>query len=170
MPKLATLETCTGCAACFNICHFHAIRMIPIGKLGHLHPSIDPMICVECGACERICPILHVVSLKTLSEAYAAWTKNMEDNKASSSGGIATTFAKEVLKIGGAVYGCANKGIDVCHIRIDNMTDIELLRGSKYVQSTIGNILGQVKADLKSGRTCKSVLQVNVNWRLFCLI
>lgn len=153
MPKLATLETCTGCAACFNICHVHAIRMIPIGKLGHLHPSIDPMICVECGACERICPILHVVSLKTLSEAYAAWTKNMEDNKASSSGGIATTFAKEVLKIGGAVYGCANKGIDVCHIRIDNMTDIELLRGSKYVQSTIGNILGQVKADLKSGRT-----------------
>ena len=151
MPTLATNSTCTGCAACMNACAKDAITMKPQGRLGHLFPVIDSQKCIDCGLCEKVCTAINSVELKYPKTAYAGWAKNAEENKKSTSGGAASVLARSVLKEGGVVYGCANIGMEVKHIRIDKEEDIDLIRGSKYVQSTIGKIMKQVKQDLDKG-------------------
>lgn len=152
MPTLASNKTCTGCAACMNACAKGAIAMMPQGKLGHMYPAIDCDKCIDCGVCEKSCPSLNPVELKYPKTAYAGWAKCEEENKKSTSGGAASVLTRKVLQDGGVVYGCANAGLDVKHIRIDKEEDLEMLRGSKYVQSTMGMILKQVKQDLIAGR------------------
>lgn len=151
MPTLATYFTCTGCAACMNSCAKNAIKMLPEGKLGHVYPKVDVDLCVKCGLCEKSCPVLNVPTLSKASMAYAAWAKDEEENRKSSSGGVASVLTRRILRDGGVVYGCANIGCDVKHIRITKEDDIDLLRGSKYVQSTMGMIMRQLKRDLVRG-------------------
>lgn len=151
MPTLASNNTCTGCAACINVCAKDAITMQPNGRLGHLFPVIDNQKCIDCGVCEKSCPAINRVGLKYPQTAYAGWAKSAEENKKSTSGGAASILARKVIQDGGAVYGCANIAMEVKHIRIDKEEDIDLLRGSKYVQSTMGKIMKQVKLDLDKG-------------------
>lgn len=58
MIKLCSQDTCTGCGACYNICSRKAINMSQDAE-GFLYPIINVTLCVECGLCEKICPILH---------------------------------------------------------------------------------------------------------------
>jgi Na+-translocating ferredoxin:NAD+ oxidoreductase subunit B len=44
------LAACTGCTACQIICPVNAIT----GERKQLH-RIDPAICIDCGACGRVC-------------------------------------------------------------------------------------------------------------------
>lgn len=152
MPTLANNLSCTGCAACMNSCAKKAISMEPQGVLGHLYPKINTDRCVECGLCEKNCPVFKDVQLQESPFVYAGWAKDANENKKSSSGGVASILSKVILENGGVVYGCANIGMDVKHVRIDNVEDIDLLRGSKYVQSTINYILQDVRKDLLVGK------------------
>lgn len=49
-------EECCGCSACANVCHKHAIHMEQDEK-GYLYPVIEKELCVECGLCEKVCPL-----------------------------------------------------------------------------------------------------------------
>jgi coenzyme F420-reducing hydrogenase beta subunit len=73
----------------------------------------------------------------------------------STSGGVFSAMANGILDLGGVVYGAAFCGEDmnVSHIRVDTIEEIDRLRGSKYLQSCMGNIYIQVKQDLTDGRT-----------------
>jgi hypothetical protein len=52
----------------------------------------------------------------------------------------------------GIVYGCTViPGIEIKHIRIDNLKDAYKLKGSKYVQSSIVDVLSQIRQDVKDG-------------------
>lgn len=44
-------ESCSGCTACTHKCPVHAIG----GERKQKH-QIDPLLCIECGACGKICP------------------------------------------------------------------------------------------------------------------
>lgn len=44
------LPACTGCTACRVVCPVSAIH----GERSQLH-SIDPAVCIDCGACGRVC-------------------------------------------------------------------------------------------------------------------
>ena len=153
MPVLAKYEDCTGCGSCSDSCHNKAIKMVPRNGFGHLYPYVEKDKCIECGACEKSCPFVE----KTLEQippqkCYAAWVKDIEENRKSTSGGMATLFAQRIIDLGGVVYGCANIGIEFKHVRVDNREALESLRGSKYVQSKIGNTYCQCKKDLQENR------------------
>lgn len=58
MIQIKSKLDCCGCTACTNSCPKSAIAMVP-DEEGFLYPKIDMRRCIECGACERACPILN---------------------------------------------------------------------------------------------------------------
>lgn len=123
------------------------------GYLGHLFPFIDNDTCIECGLCERTCPVHSPQTLSGIKEAFASWSKDEKDYKTSASGGIATELSKFFIRNGGVVYGCAMlSNVDVRHIRVCNLEDIEKLKSSKYVQSSIVQIIPSLKKDVAEGK------------------
>ncbi len=47
---------CCGCAACYAVCPFGAVRMTA-DEEGFEYPQIDPEKCVRCYKCMSVCPI-----------------------------------------------------------------------------------------------------------------
>lgn len=150
MKEICKENKCTGCSACYNICRHGAIRMLA-DDYGHIHPRIDKDKCIDCGLCQKICPVNRPLQLIYPQECYAAALKSDTDLMRCASGGAATAFAEYVISQGGVVYGCSGEDIlDVHHIRISSLPEVEKLRGSKYVQSEIGYVYKSVMNDLRN--------------------
>ena len=82
--------------------------------------------------------------------------KNKNDNirSKSASGGVCSLIGEYVLKQDGVVYGVAF-GDDFStaeHIRIIDKKDLYKIRGSKYVQSLLGDTFSKIKSDLSRGK------------------
>lgn len=154
--RICVDNRCTGCNVCVSSCPVQALSL-KITSEGFWYPQIDEKTCINCGRCLTVCPVYGGKNLEefTAPVSYAGWNKDQHEHISSSSGGIFSVIARSVLSIGGVVYGAAySDDFSVNHIRIDNEVDLPKLRGSKYVQSFISNeLLNQVKADLKAGRS-----------------
>ena len=153
---------CTGCHACYNVCPTGSIAMSTDDE-GFWYPQIDLATCVDCDQCLKFCPIVHTVSIDNNPIAYAAFHKVDDIRMQSSSGGVFTAFAENVLCKGGVVFGaCFDKSFNVVHDYIESVEDIYRLRGSKYVQSKIGdayklvrNFINQKRLVLFTGTPCQ---------------
>lgn len=145
---------CCGCRSCEQVCTHQALHFEE-DKEGFLYPVLDNTLCVNCGICGTVCPLMNPEKSQNKEDgnAYAAQYLDRNDLKTSSSGGGFIAIAKYVLNKGGVVYGAAyQNGPNVAHERVDNLYDLEKLKGSKYVQSDTGNSYSIVKKDLKEGR------------------
>lgn len=146
---------CCGCEVCIDICPTKAITMKE-DKEGFKYPIVNNEKCINCGKCIMICPIRNS-SFRTQKyekpQAYAIKLKNEQDRMESRSGGIFTAISDEILNNNGIVYGCIlNKDFEAIHFRADNKKVRNLMRGSKYVQSTMSGISNQIIGDLKDGK------------------
>lgn len=143
---------CCGCTSCANACPKHCIELTP-DKEGFLYPKKNLDACIDCGRCERVCPFSEHYSFETTADptVYAAYDK--EHRAGSSSGGIFYTIAKYVIEERqGWVYGAAfDDNLQLKHIGVNNFTDLQKLRGSKYLQSAMGDTYSQIKTLLKDG-------------------
>ena len=152
--EICPKETCTGCLACYNACSHKAIELRK-DEEGFIYPEINAELCVDCGLCKSVCPIIvgtDDVTHEPLA-TYAAWNRDKHVVRKSSSGGLFTTIAEWVLAKNGVIYGAAfDENLHVRHRRVDTITDLERLRGSKYVQSFIGESYQLVREDLELGR------------------
>ena len=146
-------STCTGCHACFSVCPKSAIAMSANGD-GFLYPKIDKSKCVGCGICEKVCPAIS--PLKKESEdtkAYAAIKRNEAVRLESSSGGIFTAIAEKVIEAGGVVFGAKfASDFSVVHGWTETADGLADFRGSKYLQSVIGESYKECKRSLEAGR------------------
>ena len=146
---------CSGCHACANACPKNCISMTS-DEDGFWYPQVNKEKCIDCGLCEKVCPKIHKWqsddSLTTT--AMAAINLNEEIRLKSSSGGIFTLIAEKIIDQGGVVFGAAfaDDFKAVQHICVDNIADLDKLRGSKYVQSKISDTYKQAKEYLDSGR------------------
>ena len=144
--------TCTGCMACLNVCPVGAISMQEDAR-GFYKPNIDRSKCINCGLCDKTCPILNQNSLDNIEPIlYAMWAKD-EIRLASSSGGAFTILSEEILNRGGVIFGAAwDKDFMVVHKKAENEQELQTLKKSKYVQSFIGNSFRQVEMYLLQNR------------------
>ena len=123
---------------------------------GFLVPSVNTSICIDCHLCDKVCPITLGPETENAMEyphVYVGYNLNPKVRKESSSGGIFSAVAEDVLDMGGIIYGAAMRedcyGVD--QIRITGSNELHLLRGSKYVQSNVGDTFKQAAEDLKKG-------------------
>lgn len=143
---------CTGCHACANVCPVKCISMVS-DEEGFLYPKTDYSQCTKCGQCIAVCPITKKIVIDNEPKAFACISKNDRIRETSSSGGLFTLIAEQILNEGGIVFGASfNDDFEVEHVYVDTKKGIEQLRGSKYVQSKIGETYRQVKTFLESGR------------------
>ena len=121
---------------------------------GFLYPEVDASACIGCDRCAKVCPSLRPNAARTPLSVYAAKATDEALRIESSSGGVFSLLAKETLAKGGLVFGAAFDHSDwhVFHRSVDNESDLAELRGSKYVQSDMGDVLRHVAAVLKEGR------------------
>lgn len=148
-------EQCCGCTACLNICPKQAISMLEDQK-GFLYPKIDGSKCVECGLCQKVCPLKVDGSAddKFSKIAYAVKNKDNDERARSSSGAVFIEVAKAVLGSDGIVYGVRlDDEHRAMHDRADSVESVRKFQGSKYVQSFKGDIFKDVKRDLKAGNS-----------------
>ncbi len=151
--SIVSSDNCTGCGSCYNKCPIEAISM-KYTKEGFLAPVIDEKSCISCGKCLEVCPVMNPVFRNDLKpKCYAAMAENEEIRYKSSSGGLFSLFAEEVLNKGGVVCGAAyNENFLVEHIIIDKSEDLDKLRGSKYLQSDTRKVYQEIQKTIESGR------------------
>lgn len=113
---------------------------------------ISQDLCVDCGKCVQVCPVT-ARKRREWPKVYAAWSKDGEIRKSSSSGGLFSELARQILAQGGVVYGASLVDpYTVQYIGVDKEQDLEKLRRSKYVQSQIGMCYREVKKQLDQGK------------------
>ena len=155
MIDISSKDQCSGCHACSNVCPKDCIQMLSDSE-GFWYPQINKDKCIDCGLCEKACPIIHrwQPDESRTTTALAAMNKNETIRLRSSSGGIFSLLAEYIIAQGGIVFGAvfSDDFRSVHHICVDNTSDLDKLRGSKYVQSKIGDTYKQAKEYLDSGR------------------
>lgn len=158
---------CCGCNACGDVCAKHAITFNTDIE-GFWYPIVNKDICIDCGLCEKVCPIINVDSLKhndfEQSICHAAIHKNIEVRFDSTSGGIFSALAESMYKQGGYVGGAIFDENFFVHEYISNdKRDLPKLRSSKYLQSNSEGFYKEIKRLLVSGEkvlVCASPCQM----------
>ena len=151
MIVITKKKDCCGCSACVQACPKQCIEMTL--REGFYYPKANPNLCVDCGLCEKVCPIKHTPKRTEPVHIYAARHKDDTIIKKSSSGGVFTALATLVINYGGVVFGAGfNKDWEICHSYTETIEGLENYRRSKYAQSRIGDSYLQTLSFLKAGR------------------
>lgn len=102
---------------------------------GFLYPAVDKETCINCGACERVCPIRYTKKEEPFEQtAYIVQNKDEEILRESTSGGAFTSIAKYVLCNNGVVFGVElGQDLVAWHIYVRHENELFRFRNSKYV-------------------------------------
>lgn len=80
---------------------------------------------------------------------FACKLKNRELRLESQSGGAFTAIASCIIKRGGVVYGCGmSSDNQAVYKRIDKLEELIGIKGSKYVQGSMGDVFKTIQMDL----------------------
>lgn len=153
MIKIEDKKECCGCMACVQVCPTQCISIVK-DEEGFDYPSTNIDTCINCGLCNNVCPIINNNrnNAKPL-KVYASKNLNESIRFQSSSGGVFTALAEKVINNGGIVFGVSfDENWNAVHTHIENIKDITILRGSKYIQSSIGCSYKEIKLYLKNDR------------------
>lgn len=152
MIQITDNHNCCGCSACLQACPKQCISMQQDAE-GFLYPHVDTSSCIDCGLCEKVCPCLNQGEPQKPIQVFSVVNPNENIRKKSSSGGAFTMIAEVVIDEGGVVFGARfDENWEVVHDYTETKAGLEAFRGSKYVQSRIGDTYTQARGFLKQGR------------------
>lgn len=154
MINITNKVDCCGCNACGDICGKHAISFVTDNE-GFWYPQVNKELCVDCGLCDKVCPIQNKANhVKRYAESavFAAYTKDDAIRLDSTSGGIHSMLALKMYEknayVGGAVY---NPDHTVSQIVDDNPARLPEIRSSKYLQSNAEGVYKEIRSLLIKG-------------------
>lgn len=149
MIKIGRKEECCGCNACGDVCPKSAITF-SVDSEGFLYPQVDLAKCVDCGLCDKVCPIETECGSKKVNskhpDCYAAEHKSIEVIFNSTTGGMFSALADGMYGqkgyVGGAIH---NDDFSVSHFISNDRRDLQKLRRSKDLQSNAEGFYKKVK-------------------------
>ena len=152
MIQIVDKPDCCGCSACVQICPAQCISMQEDNE-GFLYPKVDEEQCLRCNKCEKACPVINRGEARIPLQVLAATNPTESVRMQSSSGGVFTALAERIIHEGGVVFGaCFDVNWEIHHAYTETVDGLAAFRGSKYVQSKIGNTYKEAKDFLKKGR------------------
>lgn len=148
-------DTCTGCGACVSVCARGALSLV-YNEEGFYYPELNPDLCIDCHLCEKSCHIKNKPIKEEINREFVPYMLKAKDDrlvKKSSSGGIFSLIANEILSKGGIVYG-ARYNFDKERLEHSSTDECSLdeLRKSKYIESYMGNTFADVRKQLIANR------------------
>lgn len=151
--EICKYEDCTGCFACYNIYPKNCIGIEP-DIYGELHPVIDEKKCINCKNCIKVCPgNKNNIELFKPIKCYAAYRVDKEKRADSASGGIGALLSEIVINNGGIVVGVKfDENLLPIHSIATTLEEIEVFKGSKYVQSRINDTYKRIRKNLEDKR------------------
>jgi coenzyme F420-reducing hydrogenase beta subunit len=148
-------KNCTGCSACFACCPTNSIEMRRDAE-GFERPYINAYTCIHCMNCIRVCPAINPKKNITNNcrKAYAAITNNQATWLSSTSGGAFTEVCYAVSELFSEkqiIYaGATLDNFQVIHQCVSQIDEINRFQKSKYIQSSMGNVYGQIREALSN--------------------
>jgi len=158
LPINGLKVNCTGCGSCAQTCDLISMEE---DNEGFSYPRLNSNKCLNCDKCYNTCPmrshvgnvtrhiegnIFNRLSHIEYPKVFAAWNNHSDIRENSSSGGIFTSLAYDIINnYGGAVAGSfLNDDLELKNILIESVDEIHKLRGSKYLQSNTNDIYSRV--------------------------
>lgn len=152
MISVTDKKNCCGCTACVNACPVSCIKMERDSE-GFLYPQVNTDLCINCGKCDKVCPLLNKTDLPFPEKAFILRNNDAQTVKTSTSGGAVSVFASKIISGGGVVFGGAfGKNYYVEHRRAETEEELKMFKSSKYVQCDPRDSFAEVKRELSSGR------------------
>lgn len=153
MIKITDKRYCCGCSACAQKCPKHCITMTE-DEEGFVYPVVNHQLCIDCGLCEKVCVELNPFPISNPNRVYAVKHSNDAIRMDSSSGGLFSALAEHFITNKKAiVFGVKfDKTWNAVFSWVDNVEDLAMFRGSKYVQADICNAYVEAEQILKTGR------------------
>ena len=143
---------CFGCEACAQVCNVNAISMIEDDE-GFRYPEINISKCVRCGRCKKVCPYEHIPKKDSGNKyVYGGYNKDRAIRFNSTSGGAFSAITDVFCDDDYVVFGVEAKGLLAFHSFINDKSELENFRKSKYTQSIIGGAYRNVEQFLQQGK------------------
>lgn len=150
MTTVCKTDCCAGCKACIEVCPRNAISILD--NIKSYNAVINTNLCVNCNLCHKVCPVNHPPHFETPKEWYQGCTDDEDLRATCSSGGFATSLAKEFILQGGVVCACCFKDGKFIFRIAESVDQINVFKGSKYVKSDPMEAYGAIAQQLRIGK------------------
>lgn len=144
-------KDCCGCRACADVCPAAAISFEK-GADGFMYPKVSSE-CVLCGKCLKVCPALNKVQTGDHDRQFVGCLdKDKARRDSGSSGGVFGLLAHYCLDNNYWVAGAAfEENHQLRHKIINDISSLEPLKKSKYLQSDCSGTYHRIQELLKAG-------------------
>ena len=149
MKTVCAADMCCGCNLCATVCKKDAIQIID--NIKSFNAIVDEVKCVDCGVCEKMCPVNEPIEKCSPLIWKQGWAIDDDIRKNSSSGGFAQAIQRAFVENGGVVCSCFFDNGEFVFGFASQVDELKKFVGSKYVKSDPKDVYCDIAEYLRNG-------------------